>query len=70
MSIGEIVLAVFVGLFAVAFGLWARRLDKALDVLEELQTAWFKHALSMETRMTRVETHVGLYHFNKGEENG
>lgn len=67
MGIGEIILSVLAGLFALAFGLWARRLDKALDVLEELQTAWFKHALAMEKRVTRVETQMGLFRFGDND---
>lgn len=68
MVTSEIILSILAGVFALAFGLWAKRLDKALDVLESLQDAWFKHALAMEKRVTRVETHIGLYHFGENDD--
>lgn len=47
--------------FTLAFGLWARRLDKALDLLEKLQKEWYKHTLATERRLTRLEFHNGFY---------
>lgn len=60
MSIGEIVLAVTAGLFAIAFGAWAKRLDKALDLLERLQEEMHKRAVLIERRLTRLETQRDL----------
>lgn len=56
MSPGEIVLATISALFAVAFGLWARRLDKALDLLERIQSDMHDWARKTEHRLTKLET--------------
>jgi len=60
MSVGEIVLAITAGLFALAFGAWAKRLDKALDLLERLQEEMHKRAVLIERRLTRLESHNKL----------
>lgn len=59
MTIGDIVDAIMMALFAIAFGLWARRLDKALDMLERLQQDMHERAIVIERRLTRLESHRG-----------
>ena len=60
MGIGEIVDAVMMALFAIAFALWAKRLDKALDVLERLQEEMHRRSLIIERRLTRLEAVRGV----------
>jgi hypothetical protein len=59
MNPGEIVASVMLALFAMAFALWAKRLDKALDLLEKIQTDMHSHALTTERRLTRLEALSG-----------
>ncbi|CAK0777663.1 hypothetical protein CCP3SC15_580007 [Gammaproteobacteria bacterium] len=56
MTPGEIVLSLLAGLFALAFGLWARRLDKALDLLEKIQKDTHDWAIATEHRLTTLES--------------
>lgn len=62
MSFAEIVVAVVVGLFAIAFGAWAHRLDRALDLLERLQESMHLRAILIERRLTRLETRNNIDH--------
>lgn len=55
MEFGQIVSVVMAGLFALAFAAWARRLDKALDLLEKIQEQMHKSALKIERRLSRLE---------------
>ena len=64
MPIGEIVLSILACLFAAAFGLWAKRLDKALDLLEKIQADTHHWAIATEHRLTTLET------FKENCENG
>jgi hypothetical protein len=49
-------------LFALAFAAWARRLDKALDLLEKIQEQMHIQAVRTERRITRLESTIGLNH--------
>lgn len=60
MTPGELALTVIGALFTIAFGLWARRLDKALDLLEKIQKDTHDWALRTEHRLTTLETKVGI----------
>lgn len=55
MTFGEIAATIMAGLFAVAFAAWAKRLDKALDLLEKIQEQMHKAAVVTESRLTRLE---------------
>lgn len=55
MEPGEIVATIMLALFAMAFALWAKRLDKALDLLEKIQADVHARALTTERRLTRLE---------------
>lgn len=61
MSPSEILQTVVVGLFAVAFGLWARRLDKALDLLEKIQVQMWRRAIRTERRLTHLEVKNNIH---------
>jgi hypothetical protein len=55
LSVGEIIATVMFALFAMAFGAWAKRLDKALDLLEKIQADMHTTAIRTERRLTRLE---------------
>ena len=55
MTPGEVIAAIMAGLFALAFAAWARRLDKALDLLERIQEQMHHVAIATEKRLTRLE---------------
>lgn len=55
MTPGEVIAAIMAGLFALAFAAWARRLDKALDLLEHIQEQMHHVAIATEKRLTRLE---------------
>lgn len=59
MGVGEIVNAVMMALFAISFAAWAKRLDKALDMLERLQEDMHHRAIIIERRLTRLEAMTG-----------
>ena len=65
MQFGEIVIAIVAGLFAVAFGAWAHRLDKALDLLEKLQESMHRRAVLIERRLTRLESRNNIVHYDE-----
>jgi hypothetical protein len=60
MTAGEIVLSAISVLFTIAFGLWAKRLDKALDLLEQIQKDTHDWAIRTEHRLTALETATGV----------
>ena len=64
MPFGEIIMSVVVALFAVAFGAWAHRLDKALDLLERLQETMHRRAVLIERRLTRLESKNSITHYD------
>lgn len=66
MSVGEIIGALMAGLFAIAFAAWARRLDKALDLLERIQKEMHDAAMVTERRLTRLEGIVERRGHNHG----
>jgi AraC-like DNA-binding protein len=55
MSPGEITATIMAGLFALAFAAWAKRLDKALDLLERIQQDMHRTAMQTERRLVRLE---------------
>ena len=55
LSIGEAIATVMAALFALAFAAWAKRLDKALDLLEKIQLSMHQQALRTERRLTTLE---------------
>jgi C4-dicarboxylate-specific signal transduction histidine kinase len=55
MSVGEVIAAIMAALFALAFAAWAKRLDKALDLLEKIQAAMNRQAIRIERRLTILE---------------
>lgn len=68
MSIGELISAILAGLFALAFAAWARRLDKALDLLERIQEQMHEAAIVTERRLTRLEGYLGWHRDRRGED--
>jgi len=74
LSIAEIVVSLLLLAFAAAFGMWAKRLDKALDLLEKIQEQGHKQAILTERRLVRLESaaeHCGAFgipHREKEEE--
>lgn len=56
MTPGEIILACISGLLVLTFGLWARRLDKALDLLESIQSSIHSWMVATEHRLTKLES--------------
>jgi len=65
---GEIVQVVVTSLFAIAFAAWAKRLDKALDLLEKIQASMFKQAIRTERRLVRLESKNQIHHHEVDEE--
>ena len=65
---GEIVQVVVTSLFAVAFAAWAKRLDKALDLLEKIQASMFKQAIQTERRLVRLESKNQIHHHDQDDE--
>jgi hypothetical protein len=55
LSIGEVIATVLAALLAVAFAAWAKRLDKALDLLEKIQVQMHRQSIRTERRLTRLE---------------
>lgn len=57
MSIGlaDAMITIMAALFSLAFAAWARRLDKALDLLEKIQQSQHRNELSNERRLARLE---------------
>ena len=55
LSVGEVIATVLAALLAVAFAAWARRLDKALDLLEKIQGSMHRQSIRTERRLTRLE---------------
>lgn len=55
LSVGEAIATVMAALFALSFAAWAKRLDKALDLLEKIQESMHKNALRTERRLTTLE---------------
>lgn len=55
MSVGEIVGAVVLALFGLAFAMWARRIDKVLDLLADIRKELHTYMLDMERRVTTLE---------------
>jgi len=55
LSIGETIATVMAALFALAFAAWAKRLDKALDLLERIQASMYEQAIRTERRLTILE---------------
>lgn len=70
ITMGDIALAIIGVLFSIAFGLWAKRLDKALDLLERIQQDMHQWAKDTEHRLTRLEAHVGFIKRQVGVEGG
>ena len=68
MPFGEIILSIVAALFALAFGAWAHRLDKALDLLERLQETMHKRAVLIERRLTRLESKNSITHYDSENE--
>lgn len=66
MQWNEVLMLLVTSLFAVAFAAWAKRLDKALDLLEKLQVEMHKSALHIERRVTRLEAHAGIFTEEEG----
>jgi len=64
VTIGEIVMSCLAALFSIAFGLWARRLDKALDLLETIQIDMHEVAVRTEHRLTKLESLIYGVHEN------
>lgn len=60
MNVPEILQTLVVSLFAIAFGLWAKRLDKVIDLLDRIQAALYKDNIKKERRLTRLEVMAGL----------
>ena len=67
MNPGEVALSIIGLLLTGAFGLWAKRLDRALDLLEKIQQDTHKWALVVEHRLTYAEAKLGI---NFWKENG
>jgi len=68
MGFGEVIVSIVAGLFALAFGAWAHRLDKALDLLERLQETMHVRAVLIERRLTRLESRNDITHYDSDEE--
>jgi len=67
---GELVQVVVTSLFAIAFAAWAKRLDKALDLLEKIQASMFKQAIRTERRLVRLESKNQIHHHDEDEGDG
>lgn len=70
MSFGEIALSLIGGFLALAFGLWARRLDKALDLLEKIQEEMHRWARETEHRITKLEAAARYCGASRYEDDG
>lgn len=55
-SAGEVIATLMAALFALAFAAWARRLDKALDLLEKIQSEMHTQAIRTERRLSNLES--------------
>jgi len=55
LSVGEMIATIMAALFALAFAAWAKRLDKALDLLEKIQVSMHQQAIRTERRLTILE---------------
>lgn len=55
LGVGETIATVMAALFALAFAAWAKRLDKALDLLEKIQASMHRNAVRTERRLTTLE---------------
>jgi C4-dicarboxylate-specific signal transduction histidine kinase len=62
LSIGEVIATVMAALFALAFAAWAKRLDKALDLLEKIQAEMHQNAIRVERRLARLEMKNNVLH--------
>lgn len=62
LTVGEVIATIMAGLFALAFAAWARRLDKALDLLEKIQQEMHQNAIMVERRLARLEQKNNVVH--------
>ena len=60
LTYGEVAVTLVGILFSVAFAAWAKRLDKALDLLEKIQEQGHQQALITERRLVRLESHAAF----------